>query len=99
MSERLDIGERSGGVRLTVRVKPRASKSGVAGVKAGALVVSLRAPPVEGAANDELVEVLAKALGVRRSDVSIASGASSKNKLVDVRGLGPNEVRARLGVN
>ncbi len=87
---------RGDGVRITVHVKPRSSKSGVAGVKDGALVVALRSPPVEGAANEELVEVLAKALGVRRADITIASGASSKKKLIDVRGIAVEAARARL---
>jgi uncharacterized protein len=99
VSDTLDIGVRADGVRLTVHVKPRSSKSGITGVKQGALVVALRAPPVEGAANEELVEVLAKALGVRRGDVTLAAGSASKKKLVDVRGLGAAEVRARLGVS
>ena len=80
----LDIRERGDGIRMNVRVKPRSSRSKLVGVREGALEIALRAPPVDGAANGELVQVLSKALGVPRSAVSIASGASGRNKRVDV---------------
>ncbi|HET7621128.1 MAG TPA: DUF167 domain-containing protein [Gemmatimonadaceae bacterium] len=90
----LDVRERSGGVRFAVRVQPRASRSAIAGVQDGALRVRLAAPPVDGAANEELVRVLARWLGVARKDVSIAGGAASRSKLVDVRGVGVEVVRS-----
>jgi len=74
-------------VQFTVRVIPRASKPGIAGTRDGALLVRLKAPPVEGAANSELIEVLAKALGVPKRDVTIVSGERSKLKRVSVSGI------------
>ena len=71
-------------IRLTVRVVPRASKPGIAGVRDGALLVRLRSPPVEGAANAELIEVIAKAFGAARRDVSLESGERSKLKRVAI---------------
>ena len=71
-------------IRLTVRVVPRASKPGIAGVRNGALLVRLRSPPVEGAANAELIEVIAKAFGAARRDVSLESGERSKLKRVAI---------------
>lgn len=86
---------RAGGVRFRVHVQPRASRSEVTGVREGALRVRLQAPPVEGAANDALVELLAERLEVPRRDVRIVAGASARSKLVDVEGIGPAQV-ARL---
>ncbi len=83
-----------GTVRLVVRVKPRASKEGVARGADGTLVVRVRAPPVDGEANARLVEVLALALGVRRGDVAIVRGASSRHKEVAVSGLDLERARA-----
>ena len=90
----LDVRERSGGVRFAVRVQPRASRSAIAGVQDGALRVRLAAPPVDGAANEELVRLLARWLGVARRDVSIVGGAASRSKVVDVRGVGVEVVRS-----
>jgi uncharacterized protein (TIGR00251 family) len=72
---------------LNVRVIPRAKRSEVAGKRGEAWLVRLQAPPVEGAANDELIAVLAKTLGVARRDVTILSGERSREKRVRVAGL------------
>jgi len=87
---------REGTVRVEVHAKPRARQSRVAGVRAGALVVQLASPPVDGAANADLVETLAAAIGVAKRDVAIVRGETARNKLVEVRGLGEADVRARL---
>ena len=86
--------ERAGAVRFPVRVQPRAARSGVAGLHGEALRVRLSAPPVDGAANEELVELLAERLGVPRRDVSIVGGAASRSKLVEVRGVSAELVRS-----
>ena len=83
----LAITSVAGGVVIDVRVVPRAAKSGVAGARDGAMLVRLNAPPVEGAANQELIDVLAGALGVPRRSVSIVSGARSRQKRVQVLGV------------
>jgi uncharacterized protein len=90
----LDVRERANGVRIAVRVQPRAPRSMVAGVHDGALRVRLAAPPVDGAANDELVRLLAGWLGVARRDVSIVGGMASRSKLVEVRGVSVEVVRS-----
>jgi uncharacterized protein (TIGR00251 family) len=74
-------------VVLTVRVVPRAAKSGVAGRRGDDWLVRLHAPPVEGAANAELIAVLAAALGVPKRAVTIVSGESSRQKRVQVAGI------------
>jgi uncharacterized protein (TIGR00251 family) len=92
----LDVMRVDGGVRLRVHVKPRASKSSVAAVRDGALDVRVAAPPVDGAANEELVRAMARALGVPRSAIEIVRGQTSREKLIEVRGLAVDELRARL---
>ena len=81
------ISRRAGGVRFTVRVQPRASRSEVVGAHGGALKVRLQAPPVDGAANAALVDLLAESLGVPRRAVRVVAGASSRSKTVDVDGV------------
>ena len=71
-------------IRLIVRVVPRASKPGIAGVRGGALLVRLQSAPVEGAANAELIDVIAKAFGAAKRDVSLESGERSKLKRVAI---------------
>ena len=87
---------REGAVRFEVRARPRARKSRVAGEREGALVVDLAAPPVDGAANSALVEVLAAALGLARRAVTLVHGETSRTKLVEVEGVTAEDVRARL---
>jgi uncharacterized protein (TIGR00251 family) len=79
--------EADGSVTFRVRVVPRASRSRIIGEHDGALRVSLAAPPVEGAANDELVRTLARALNVHVRAVEITSGHTSRLKQVRIQGL------------
>ncbi len=75
-----------------VLAAPRASRSEIAGEHDGALRVRLKAAPVDGAANEELIRILAKEFGVPRSDIQIASGHSSKRKNVSITGRGQDLV-------
>lgn len=88
----------AGGIRLRVRVQPRASRTELAGRHGDALKVRLTAPPVEGAANEALLRFLAERLGVSRSAIRLLSGASGRAKVVTVDGVTPEAARARLGV-
>lgn len=81
---------------LDVRAQPRAKRPGLKGIREGALEVALRAPPVDGAANEELVRTLAELLGVPRRAVTVLRGASARGKAVSIEGISPDEVRARL---
>jgi uncharacterized protein len=90
------LNERSGGVRLDVHVRPRSSRSAILGVRDGALDVALTSPPADGAANSELIRLLAKTLSVRAADVSIVVGPSSRTKVIAVNGVGALDARARL---
>jgi TIGR00251 family protein len=80
------------GVRFSVRVQPRASANQVAGTYGAALKVRLTAPPVDGAANDALLGFLAGTLGVSRRAVRIVAGESSRSKIVEVDGIGPERI-------
>ncbi|MCB2192204.1 MAG: YggU family protein [Deltaproteobacteria bacterium] len=92
------IKKETEGVSLAIRVAPRASRNELAGVEAGVLKVRLTAPPVEGAANQALVKLLAKTLGVAKGKVRVVSGERSRNKRVLIQGLSPKELRGRLGL-
>ena len=92
----MDWRDTAEGLTLRVRVQPRSSKDALAGERGGALVVRLKAPPVEGAANDALARFLGKALDVAPSAVRVVSGAASRNKLVAVSGIDVATARARL---
>ncbi|HEY7499446.1 MAG TPA: DUF167 domain-containing protein [Vicinamibacterales bacterium] len=85
------------GVRFAVRVIPRSGRAGVAGIRGDALLVRLHAPPIEGAANAELVAVLSAALRVPKSAVAIVSGDRSRQKRVHVEGIDEQIVRAVVG--
>ena len=93
--EALVVTDRPGGARFSLHAKPRSSRSAVLGVREGALDVAIAAPPVDGAANDEIRALLARALAVPKRDVEIISGASGRSKLVEVS-LSAEETRARL---
>jgi uncharacterized protein (TIGR00251 family) len=81
------ITEMSGGVVIAVRVMPRAGRSGLAGTRDGAVLVRLAAAPVDGAANAELVAVLAEAFAVPRRHVTLVSGDRARQKRVRVDGI------------
>lgn len=83
----ITVDVRDGAVRFAVRVVPRASRTEIAGIHAGGLKIRLQAPPVDGAANQALVEFLASALHVSRSAVRIVSGNASRSKVVEVHGI------------
>jgi uncharacterized protein (TIGR00251 family) len=88
----LEYTESDGAITFGVRVVPRASQSAVAGEHDGALRVRVAAPPVDGAANAELVRTLARALNLPHRAVEIVSGLSSKTKRVRVSGVNPTQL-------
>jgi uncharacterized protein (TIGR00251 family) len=92
----LRIDARDSGVRVAVHVQPRASRSEIVGLRGTALKVRLQAPPVEGAANDALVALLAERLGVPRRAVRVVAGAASRAKTVEIEGTTEAAVRALI---
>ena len=92
----LNLQERDGSVTFEVRVTPRSSKSEIVGELDGTLKIKLKAPPVDGAANDELVRLIAKELDMPQSSIEIVSGHSSKKKRVCVNGVSARQILAIL---
>jgi uncharacterized protein (TIGR00251 family) len=82
----------SDSLRLSLRVSPRSSRPGIGGWREGAdgrreLEIRVAAAPADGAANDEVIRLLAKAIGVQRSAVAITSGATGRLKMVEIDGV------------
>lgn len=88
-----DVGD---GCTLSVRVRPGARKNDIAGIHAGAVKISLTPPPVDGRANEALIEFVADLLRVPRASIAIVSGASSRMKLLRITGKSAAEVEAAL---
>ncbi len=86
------------GARITVRVTPRAGRDEIRGYEDGVLLVRLKAPPVEGAANEGLVRFLAGCLSVAKSSVTVETGRRSRTKQVSIAGMTAGEVLRRLGL-
>jgi len=94
----IPIHESAAGVTFAVKVHPRAKKNAISGELGDALKLALTAPPLEGRANQACIEFFANLLDVPRSSVTIASGETSRRKVIRVVGLSAEEVRRRLGI-
>ena len=94
----IPIRQSNGGVTFAVKVRPRAKRNAITGELGDALKVSLPSTPVEGRAPEACIEFFAKLLKVPRSSVTIASGESSRNKVIRVAGVTAEQVRERLGI-
>jgi uncharacterized protein (TIGR00251 family) len=92
----IQFTEKNNALVFTVRVVPRASKSEIVGEHDGALKVRIASPPVDGAANAELIKLLAKTLGVSKSKVEITGGQTSKTKQVKISNANGEKLSAIL---
>ena len=92
----IPVHESAGTVTFAVKVHPRARKNSITGELGGALKLSLTSPPIDGRANQACIEFFSKFLKVPQSSVTIASGQSSRNKVIRVAGLTADEVRQRI---
>ena len=90
----LRVEVRGAVVRVGVHVQPRASKTEIVGLHGAALKVRLQSPPVDGAANEALVSLLADRLGVPRRSIRVAAGATSRAKTVEIEGTTESAGRA-----
>jgi uncharacterized protein (TIGR00251 family) len=88
----LHVTQTPDGIVFNIHVQPRASRCEICGPKDGELKIRLTSPPVEDAANKQCVELIAKALGIAKSRVSIKSGAKSRHKVVKVEGVDPSSL-------
>ena len=93
------IEAKADGIRLALHVQPRASRTELAGPYGDALRIRVASPPVDGAANLELLRFLAELLGVPRSSVRLISGQSARRKAVFVKGLTLSTVEHKLGLS
>jgi hypothetical protein len=93
------VSETAKGVTFAVKVHPRARKNAITGVVGAALKLALTAPPVEGRANQAVIEFFAELFEIPRSSVTIASGETSRNKVVRISGLTKAAVAARLSAH
>lgn len=92
----LPIKKNDHGLQFSVTIQPRASRNEIVGVHNDTLKIKLTSPPVEGAANKACLKLLGKILGVAPSKLSIVSGASSRNKVIQVEGLDEARFREQL---
>jgi len=93
----VNISEKDASISFTVRVVPRASKTEFAGELEGAVKVRVASPPVDGAANGELIKLFAKTLGVGKSNVEIVAGQTSKTKRIRITGSTAEQLRNAIG--
>jgi len=82
--------------RIKVKVKPRASKDEVIGVQSGTVVLRVKAPPADGAANQATIKLLAQRLSLPKSAITIRHGHTSRTKILEVEGLTEAEITGRL---
>ena len=92
----IPVHESAKGVSFAVKVQPRARKNAVTGIVSDSLKLALTAPPVDGRANQAAIEFLAEVLEIPRASITIASGETSRNKVVRVFGVSKQVVEQRL---
>lgn len=92
----IPVNESAKGITFAVKVHPRAHKNAITGIVGDALKLALTAPPVEGRANQAVIEFFAELFAIPRSSVTIASGETSRNKVVRIFGLTRGSVEQRL---
>ena len=92
----IPVHESAKGVSFSVKVQPRARRNAITGTLGDALKLALTAPPVEGRANQAVIEFLAETLEIPRASVTITSGETSRNKVVRVAGVSKRIVEQKL---
>jgi len=97
MKRKFEITDAAGGGAFTVRVVTRASKAGIAGIQDdGVIKVRLSAAPGEGAENQELIDLLARVLGVETNRIEIVAGEKSRDKIISVDGVSPETLESMM---
>ncbi|NPU85436.1 MAG: DUF167 domain-containing protein [Syntrophaceae bacterium] len=92
----IPLTETKSGLMLKVRVLPRSSRTEASGVQDGALKLKIMAPPVEGQANEACLRFLAETLGIRKSQITLVTGQTSKTKTFALSGVDRRELEHRL---
>ena len=93
----IELVEQPNGVVLSVRAQPRARQTRIVGEHGGALKIAVTDPPEKGRANQSIIEVLCEQLGLKKSQVTLLSGATSRDKRFSIAGLDASQMLARLG--
>jgi uncharacterized protein (TIGR00251 family) len=92
----IPLHETSSGITFAVKVQPRARRNAIVGEVGDALKIAVTAPPVDGRANKACTEFFASLLSLPRASITIASGQSSRNKVIRVAGISAGELKRRL---
>ena len=92
----IPVHESAMGVTFAVKVQPRARKNAITGTVGDAVKLALTAPPVEGRANQAVIQFLAEVLEIPRASITIASGETGRNKVVRIGGVSRQTVERRL---
>ena len=92
----IQLGEHADGLILPVRAQPNARKAGLIGEQAGSLKVGVTAPPEDGKANKALLEILRELLNLKRSQIAIVSGVTSREKKFLISGIKRKDLETRL---
>jgi uncharacterized protein (TIGR00251 family) len=87
------------GSSLAIRVTPNAGRNEITGWRDGVLLVKLAAPPVGGKANKALTDFLSRKLGVKRAAITIVKGQTTRNKIIDIKGMSGEEAIEKLTSN
>ena len=96
MTNTLLIRETKNGLSFDIHVNPHASRAGIAGLAEGMLKVKVTAPPVEGAANEAVIALLSKKLGLRKSQIKISAGAKGRKKTILVGDISKTDLEQKI---
>ena len=96
MTNMVWLRESKKGLTFDIQVIPHASRAEIAGVQEGALKVKVTAPPMEGAANEACIKLLARELGLKKSQMEISSGAKSRKKTVMIKDISKAELETKI---
>ena len=96
MTDMVRLRESKKGLTFDIQVIPHASRTEIAGVQEGAFKVKVTAPPVEGAANEACIKLLARELGLKKSQMEISSGAKSRKKTVLIKDISKAELETKI---
>lgn len=94
----IEIRREEGWISILVQVIPRASRNAIQGEAGGLLRIAIKAPPVDQAANEELIRFLADRLGIRRRQITILAGHQQRRKRIALEGVGEEVVRSALSI-
>lgn len=95
----ISVQESAKGITFAVKVHPRARKNAITGVVGETLKLALTAPPIDGKANQAVIEFFADLFAIPRSSVTIASGETSRNKIVRIAGVSKPVAEQKLAEN